>query len=169
MEYKTHVAGGVLLTLVLIERTEVVSPDQVVPFAVAALIGSIAPDIDHKNSFISNRLKPLSFLVRRTTTHRGATHAPLVIALFSLLLYYGLALTTVGGLAYPLAVGFFVGAISHVLLDMLNPQGVPLLFPLPKAKRARIAHIPTGSLIEKVILVALIVAAFQFAMNGRLF
>lgn len=165
MQYKTHFAGGALITLTVLQHTEYVSPEQVVPFAVATLIGSVAPDIDHKNSFISNRLKPLGFLVRRTTTHRGATHSPLIVALFSLLLYSGLGLTEFSSYSYPIAFGFFVGAISHVLLDMLNPQGVPLLYPIPKAKRFRIAHIRTGGLIEKITFMALLILTFQLLLK----
>lgn len=165
MQYKTHFAGGALITLAVLQHTEYVSPEQVVPFAVATLIGSVAPDIDHKNSFISNRLKPFGFLVRRTTTHRGATHSPLIVGLFSLLLYSGLEVTEFNSYAYPIALGFFVGAISHVLLDMLNPQGVPLLYPIPKAKRFRIAHIRTGGLIEKVTFVVLLILTFQLLLK----
>lgn len=165
MEYKTHFAGGALLALVVIQHTDHVPPEQVVPFAVAAMIGSVAPDIDHKNSFISNRLKPFGFLVRRTTTHRGATHSPLIISLFSLLIYYGLELAGFSSHAYSITLGFFIGAISHVLLDMLNTQGVPLLFPIPKAKRFRLARILTGGVIEKVIFVALVIFTFQFLLN----
>ncbi|MFC4355666.1 metal-dependent hydrolase [Chryseomicrobium palamuruense] len=165
MQYKTHFAGGALLTLAVIQHTDIAAPDQIVPFAVAAMIGSVAPDIDHKNSFISNRLKPFGFLVRRTTTHRGATHSPLIIFLFSLLMYYGLELAGFSSSAYAIASGFFIGAISHVLLDMLNTQGVPLLFPVPKAKRFRLARIRTGGLIEKVIFIVLTLFAFQFLLN----
>lgn len=165
MQYKTHFAGGALLTLAVIQHTDIAAPDQIVPFAVAAMIGSVAPDIDHKNSFISNRLKPFGFLVRRTTTHRGATHSPLIIFLFSLLMYYVVNLAGFSDNSYVIATGFFIGAISHVLLDMLNTQGVPLLFPIPKAKRFRIARIRTGGLIEKVIFIILTIIAFQFLLN----
>lgn len=165
MQYKTHLAGGALITLAVLQHTEYVSPEQVVPFAVAAMVGSVAPDIDHKNSFISNRLKPFGFLVRRTTTHRGATHSPLIIFLFSWLMYYVVNLAGFSDNAYPIASGFFIGAISHVLLDMLNTQGVPLLFPIPKAKRFRIARIRTGGLIEKVIFIVLTLFALQFLLN----
>lgn len=166
MQYKTHFAGGALITLAVLQHTEYVSPEQVVPFAVATLIGSVAPDIDHKNSFISNRLKPFGFLVRRTTTHRGATHSPLIIGLFSLLLFSGLEVTEFSSYAYPITFGFFIGALSHVVLDMLNPQGVPLLFPIPKAKRFRIAHFRTGGLVERVIFVALVIVTIQFLLNA---
>lgn len=80
-------------------------------------------------------------------------------------MYYVVNLAGFSVNAYAIASGFFVGDMTHVLFDMLNTQGLPLLFPIPKAKRFRLARIRTGGLVEKVIFVVLTLFAFQFLLN----
>ena len=50
--------------------------------------------------------------------HRGILHDPIVYILGLVLSYFFFS---------PL-LGFFVGCLSHIFLDMFNPKGVPCLF-----------------------------------------
>lgn len=58
---------------------------------------------------------------------------------------------------YPVVVGVGVGAVAHILGDMLTKQGCPLLWPLSKA-RHKFASLTTGSTAETVIFWLLTIA-----------
>ena len=109
----------------------------------ASWFGSILPDIDHPTSTISKKFTLLSIPYRilqfifgkfKSTKHfvghRGITHSlfflfiPIIIGLFFVTNEW-------------IVVGLFglsVGILSHLVMDMLNPTGVPLLLPLSKHK-----------------------------------
>ena len=84
--------------------------------------------------------------------HRGFLH------------WFGLyALALAAALALPLspeeqtlAVGSLLGAISHLILDGLNPSGVPLL-PFRRKPRLAANLVATGSLGEYCLLAVLLV------------
>lgn len=108
---------------------------------VAAVLGSLMPDIDTPNSkFGSKFLCPIT--ERPVSSHRGFTHS-----IVGMLLIVGII-----GLLLPIEITKYVGIgyLSHLLADMLNPAGVPLLW--PNKARFRIPIINTGSMIEKYIL-----------------
>ncbi len=108
------------------------------------LIGSIFPDIDNPNSNFGQLTKPISTIIgkiqklegKKAYQHRGILH--------SFLLYFiGLIITYIW---CPYLLGFFIGALSHIFLDMFNPSGVPLLL----FRRIRFARIPSSN--EKACL-----------------
>lgn len=94
--------------------------------------------------------------------HRGFTHSLLSLFLASLL-----ALLLVQLLPYPTTiytvVGFLFGYASHIILDCLNPAGVPLFYPIKKDKIS-IGKIRTGGVVEFVIFLLLIIV-FVFVIN----
>jgi len=110
------------------------------------VVGSLLPDIDHPKIFFIQQ----SYLFRRVSrrvgkfTHRGIIHSlsAALIATFivwALSLFYNLE---------PLAVlGFFLGYMSHLTIDSLNPTGIAWLQPIKKAKVSN--GIRTGSAMEK--------------------
>ena len=134
-----------------------------VPFIYAmilALIGSVFPDIDHPRSFISRGYwSVLSAVIRKTTGHRGWTHSLFGAGLFTgillLILWYFKA-------SLFLAFGFFLGYLSHLISDSLNPTGVNWLW--PKKKRYGIGLIRTGSIGEEIFMWVLI-----FAVAGLIY
>lgn len=226
MTYKGHLVGGAAAAVAASQTLPVEGPTLVAVVG-AALLGSLAPDIDHARSYISQRIGPLYHVFfypvfsnplvwwwvgkkkvtpRRVTEqrkfpllfkfffynplyrltfgkeralrwatvlelgrkrmqeilgHRAITHslAGTVIAtlvagglfygLHQLLisyspnvgeyLYYGMGvLPAWWPLELPLitvlTVGFLLGYVSHILLDMMTVSGVPLLTPLSKRK-----------------------------------
>lgn len=90
------------------------------------LIGGIFPDIDNPKSHMGQLSKPVStiigkisgFIGKKGCMHRGICHD------FSLYLA-GLIWSY---FCFPPMMGFFLGALSHLLLDAFNPMGVPVLF-----------------------------------------
>lgn len=57
------------------------------------------------------------------------------------------------------------GYISHILADILNPAGVPLLWPIKK--RFRVPLIRTGSFAEKMLFAVMTI--FIFAKIEQIF
>src|SRR3990172_3512038 len=129
--------------------------------AAAALL----PDIDSDEAEIRQmtgtaRSKGLagrvvSWLTRPFGGHRALT--PTMLAWLIVTVWAGLYFRGNG-----FAVAVSVGYLSHLIADMLTPQGVPLLWPVYR-KRVRLLPtafaIRTGSAIETLIVVAVGVMA----------
>lgn len=162
MNYKTHVMGGVLLGLLPVLSTSNILNIEMNKDAATFLIymgsivvGSMLPDIDHSGSYIGRRLKPLAKLINTTLGHRGATHSPFLILLFSCILHLLNKLIWVNLPLHIIIVGLFIGMMSHVFLDLLTKEGVPFLYPFSKKKFSLIG-ITTGGFIESTIFALLV-------------
>ncbi len=105
-----------------------------------SLIGGIFPDIDNPDSSMGHLSRPLSTIIGKIgkftgktgVNHRGIFH-DIAIYIAGLILSY---------LYFPPVIGFFIGAISHLMLDSLNPMGVPILFGI---RTFRLAKVRSGS------------------------
>lgn len=162
MKYKTHLVGGLLLGTATVGVAsglagggEVASPELI--YMGGAVIGSLFPDIDHKGSYIGRRMKITSGIISSLFKHRGATHSPIIMGGFVSLLYL------LSRAFFPLDIipillsGFFVGIISHILLDMITKGGVPLLYPLID-KKINLTNMKTGSSGENFVLFLMVIA-----------
>ena len=126
-----------------------------VPGLVAAVAGGIVPDVlDQKLARLApgKRLRQKVFnKIHRSTTHWfGWWLALLVLALQAPASLVDMA----GPLApvmRPVALGLALGALSHVLLDMLTPHGVPLL-PVTRRLKVAVPLCSTGSWREYLVL-----------------
>lgn len=114
------------------------------------LFAAVFPDLDHKNSKISSSMGITSRIVSLIFNHRGIIHSLVSAVTFSVLIY--LAMETLG---WPVnySYAFFIGYISHLLIDSLNPMGVAWLSPF-KDGRAK-SVIPCGGAVEIVLLILL--------------
>lgn len=90
----------------------------------AAYMVAPFPDLDKNGTWISQRI-PVADRFLSLFGHRTLTHSLLFAAGVGVLLAF---------LHAPdwLLVGVILGWISHPLIDLLNPMGVHLLWPLPK-------------------------------------
>ena len=174
MNYKTHVMGGVLLGLLTVSSASNILNINInedisvsVIYMSGAVVGSIFPDIDHNGSYIGRRVKPLSKLINTAFGHRGATHSPFLIVLFTSILYLLNKLIWLDSSFSILIAGLFIGMISHVLLDLITKEGVPLFYPLNKEKISLIG-ITTGGFVESIIGTFLTVAALYLIVRGQL-
>lgn len=152
MNSLTHALGGLALTT----ATCVFAPSFLGPVSpavlTAGLFGSILPDIDHPKAKISNYTlltKAVSKTVSATAGHRGPCHSLLFVALVSFLLSR-FAVPYIPFFTEECVKWLAVGMVSHLLLDMLNPTGINLFWPLTKRKR-HLLRIKTGSTGERVI------------------
>lgn len=123
MKWITHQTGAILGACAL---------GLSMPAIAAAFCGAIWPDMmDQRLSKMAGKSRK----ARQTAfnrLHRGASHwAGWYAALLLAICAYSLP-----PLARDLALGFALGALSHVALDMLTPQGIPLL---PFSRKGKLA------------------------------
>lgn len=146
MNYKTHINGGILVGLYVslqMTNTPIVSTGVLLG---GAIVGSIFPDIDHKNSYIGQKTKIVSKAINKFAGHRKLFHAPLVY-----LLLYSMSL---GMITHKLlligAQGLFLGILSHLILDSFTIGGLPWFYPLSK-KKFSLSNIKTNSKLEDIL------------------
>ncbi|GAA6732658.1 hypothetical protein YIM73518_24220 [Thermus brockianus] len=119
MTAATHLAGAALTASLL----RGVGLEVGLVEGVALAWGSVMPDIDTTTSGPGKFVRPLSSFLERRFGHRTLTHSlPFLLALALLLL----PLREASPGAYW---AFLAGYLSHLLLDTLNVNGVPLLWP----------------------------------------
>lgn len=116
------------------------TPEMAVLFVMGGLLGGVFPDIDNPTSYVGKLTAPVSRWLGKVSAamgkegwnHRGILHDPIVYLI-------GLFLCT---FQFTPLIGFFVGCLSHLFLDMFNPVGIPFLFGV---KHLRLAKIPSSS------------------------
>lgn len=150
MNKPTHVLGGIALSLGC--GVSINLPEQSLLslgcLVAASTFGAILPDIDKKNTAISNKHPIISFVVRLVTTHRGITHTILALLILAGLLYFSVRALGIAPVIWSYY-GLITGYMSHLILDMLNPEGIPLFFPVKF--KISILKIKTGGIGEYII------------------
>lgn len=155
---------------------------------IGALVGSIFPDIDNRNSRISRKMpvtamvvtlgqwlihmisaflpKKQKSFVRSLAGHRGITHSLMGSMIFpAIICIIGILLEQKMNLWLLAAVGIFVGCLSHLLLDMLS-GGVPLFMPFSTG-RVRISNIKTGGFTEWLFRMIFVVIMIFSCLNQK--
>ncbi|QQE79665.1 metal-dependent hydrolase [Alicyclobacillus sp. SO9] len=171
LNFKTHeMVGALSMEMVLVE-THAGLHWWTPVLVVAAGLAAPVPDIDQPESWIAHKI-PLGQVVGRFVRHRTVTHSLLFLALLWVVLLRVVQIPLPLGLSWhSVAWALWIGYASHPLADLLNPQGVQLLWPLPwwvKVLPEPIA-IPVESGREALLhailtlLVVLIAAAFAVA------
>lgn len=128
----THIAGSILLLTVLPPSLAVIG---------GLVLGSVLPDIEAEGSLITK------ILPRIPVEHRTITHSILALAVVSAVASF---------FSVQLGLGIFLGYLSHLFLDSMNPTGVPFFYPFKKNKY-RFMRIATGSFFEGVLLFSLLI------------
>lgn len=128
MTFPNHIIGGVVLTGIFAAMVDI-NVLSSVPLIGVCAVASVLPDIDHTKSPIGKAFYPLAKWLNLKFGHRTITHS--LIFFFALLVLVmivegsvkeGKEFTTVFGMAY----------FSHLLLDMMTVQGIPLFYPFKK-------------------------------------
>ena len=101
MRGMTHLGAGL--------ATAAMMPSLTAPALVGIALGSLLPDADSPKSIIGRHIPVIPRLIR----HRTLTHTIWFAALFMFL--------------YP---PLGIGIITHIVLDLCNPDGVPILWPI---------------------------------------
>lgn len=138
----------------------------------ATIIGGLTPDIDQPTADLWRRLPAGNIIGRLITpilgSHRMISHSILGIVLMGYLLRWALHQLSAVVLVDMVIIwwAFMIGFVSHLLIDMLNREGIPLLFPLPwkiGVPPVRLFRIKAGGLAEKTIVFPLLMV-----LNGYL-
>lgn len=167
MMAQTHAFGGAAAALLVAGALPVGAAPAWLAAGAGAL-GGLLPDIDHPGSFLGRRAPLVSDAVHALFGHRGATHCLLAAAVLSLASWWAAARLlaalppeAAGGAApWGAALCFLAGYLSHLLLDMLNPQPVPLLWPLPRRFRLPVPPVVvTGDALEAWLVRPLLLLA----------
>jgi inner membrane protein len=122
MKGKTHLVFGALVATFFSQPQE----------WIVILIASILPDVDSSTSLLGRRAPFLG----KAFEHRGFFHSLFFIVPSTIIVY---------SLSSSLAIAFFCGIMSHILLDMSTKQGIKL-FPLKRIK----GYIRVGGFREKI-------------------
>jgi len=161
--WRTHFAVGALSGAGL----AILAHGDPLVFTGAAAFASLLPDVDSPHSFLGRKVLPVSVTLEATVGHRGVLHSLLGLALVCATLGFVLRFWLPPGLVYGVLPAVAAGYLSHLLLDALNPGGVPLLW--PSEKRFSLPVCRVGSLTERVLSVLLLLAAGYVVMKGVIF
>jgi inner membrane protein len=144
MMARSHVVVGLATWVAVAPVLHLPPLDPVYLGLVAA--GSLLPDIDHPQSWVGRRTRPISTAIASNFSHRGITHSAIaVIGLTMLLLHVGYRRGDVSALV--------IGYLSHLAADMLTPRGLRLAWPLRQTWGLPLCR--TDSAMEPMIVTAL--------------
>jgi inner membrane protein len=152
MLQKTHSLAGLLAAecVILYFNESLISWESAAALMIGCLAGPLA-DIDKQGSTMAKVFFPLSFLLQFLgIRHRTLTHSfVFLLGLFILLM----------PLPKPLFWTCLLAYASHPLVDLLNEQGVALMWPLKFKFRLlpKFLAIETGSFLEAFIRIILII------------
>ena len=155
MMVRSHVVVGVAAWLA---AAPLLHLPQLDPGAlVLAVAGALLPDVDHPQSWVGRRTRPVSTIVAATLGHRGVTHSAVaVVALIALLAEAGSRRITADALA--------VGYLSHLAADLLTPRGLRLAWPLRRTWALPLCR--SGSPAEPLIVLGLLGGIGWFLWHG---
>lgn len=139
---RTHMAGGAVAGLLAAKALGYTGNTEVAMVGVAAL-AALLPDIDTPDSIIGHIIAPVSVLLNTVVGHRKLTHSLLAAVLA------GAAASYIPGSSLPYVAAVMAGYLSHLLLDFLNPQGVPFFYPYPR--RYCLPLTVTGAVVDNLL------------------
>ncbi len=121
--------------------------------AAGAAVFSLLPDMDMTYSYMGKVFGPFALAVNRKYGHRTVTHSLLALGLVSVIAAVAWAL---GLVSLGFAEAAVLGYASHLLLDLLNPTGLPLLWPKSLWFVLLGGRIVVGELVEQIAFWALL-------------
>lgn len=124
MTAPNHIAGGIVITGIAGSFMGVNILSSPWYIAVAA-VASILPDIDHTKSIIGKMVYPIARYINRRWGHRTITHSA-IFWIFACLVFNALFQDRELGIIFAVSYG------THLLLDMVTIQGIPLLYPFKR-------------------------------------
>jgi inner membrane protein len=159
MKGPTHIVGGLAAAAFAVKVLSLHTQEPIIYYS-AALFGSIIPDICHPKSMIGRTVPLLSNMLSRLFGHRSITHS----LLFVFLIYWGMEQLAFQG-STDFQLGVTVGVISHIILDLLTPQGTKLFYPIKSTIRIPF-YVRTGSVIgETTVMAFLLVMAIYLLIT----
>jgi len=164
---RTHDVGAVALLLTTVVWLELgqLPTATITACLIANQIGALLPDIDQASNQLWELL-PADKIFSKFLNNFFGRHRTLSHSLLGVFLIYSVGLWLLPKLFNPSFINpilvfwaLMIGYVSHLFLDMLTEDGIPLLFPikwkfgLPPIKALRIK---SGKWVEKYIIFPLI-------------
>jgi membrane-bound metal-dependent hydrolase YbcI (DUF457 family) len=174
---RTHdIAAFTALSLVFILLPEQsLTLSTAIVAVLANLIGGVTPDIDQPTAPLWKNL-PVGKYVgklfdKMSGGHRFLTHSLIGVALISYLVYLLLSFLHPIMISVNVTIvwwAFFIGIMSHLIMDTLTKEGVPWLLPIPikfgfppiKALRITTDHWVENWIVFPLLLIILVVLYF---------
>lgn len=158
MLWKTHVTGGILAGALLSSHFTSSDFFSQAVFIACAGAGALLPDIDSIHSKLGRVIMPVSATIQLIFGHRGIFHTLLLPVLLLGILNFFLPIYSLYYI--PLLIGY----VSHLALDLLTPEGVPLLWPLKT--HFAIPLVQTGGIVERLVFIGLSIVAAATLLSG---
>jgi len=114
--FKTHLLFSLFLALLIFNYFNL-NPYL---FVIILVFSAILPDIDHGKSWIGRKLKLFSFIINLIFKHRRFIHSIIFASIAALIIRIFLGLYWIP---------FYIGYLSHLVLDAFTKQGVYLFYP----------------------------------------
>ena len=146
MLIKTHLSITLFFVLIFLSKVE-----HKFWFVTIALIATCIPDVDSRYSFLGK--KKINRILQFFTKHRGIIHSFTFLTLVTLILLRFVPV---------LALGFFLGYSSHLLVDSFTKQGIVPFYPW-KAKSH--GFVRTGGKLELGILISFVIVDFVLIIS----
>ncbi len=125
MTAPNHIIGGIVITGLFgsfLNLNILANPI----FIASTILGSLIPDIDYTKSTIGKIFRPISKYLNRRFGHRTITHS--LLAMFGSFLLFAIIESTFYDRTTTAKI-YLLGYFSHLVLDMMTVQGVPLFYP----------------------------------------
>lgn len=167
MRGTAHMAAGLTAGITTAYFAPTDNFGQKILIATFAVLGGVLPDIDHPNSTIGKKVKPLAKQINKIFGHRTITHAP---SLYMLLLFIFLKCMEkipeeISIYLNYILLGLFVGVCSHLIGDMFTKGGIPMFYPITK-KKYRITKVKTGD-ADALFVVLTSIIFISLGFGGR--
>jgi inner membrane protein len=169
MTHKSHIAFSLVFTiplsLTLLHCNLLHSRGEIVFFTIISILATLAPDIDHPKSFISQLIPQLSKIICKRTHHRGFTHNGKAIIFSSLIALIIL-------IKFPImALAWIVGYTLHIIADGMTVSGIrdfcngKTFYSLPYRLRFKSGDIVDNSIFKINII---IIICYLYLMNNHI-
>lgn len=160
MQYKTHLATSIAVSIPIMATTDTFSALNLIALGV----GTLLPDIDEPQSYIGRRTRGISDVIKLIFGHRGITHTIFATVLIGMVAFF-ISLKLNIPLNIPLY--FTLGYLMHLIGDGFSKSGIAWLLPFKQSKYqlglGKIYY-TTSSLVEYVIF-AFMVVICVFELN----
>jgi len=144
MKWYTHVVFAGLIVLLL--KFDFL-------MSLVALFASLIADMDTPKSKIGEKVKVLSWILNKIFGHRKLFHS---------LIFAGILSAVIWIFSFKIAFAFFIGYLSHLVIDCLNKEGIMIFYPLKLKFKG---FIKTGGILEHILLMILVFLASWKLLN----
>jgi len=142
--YYTHLAFGFLVSLISIELFDIKNK---LIFILIAVLFSIFPDIDARQSKIGKKYKFTSAIISFVFGHRGFFHSIYIPLILYFIFYY---------INNEIGIAILAGYFSHLFMDALTKNGIRPLHPLVNKKIN--GPFRTNSILERILFLIIILS-----------